>query len=87
MESDLRIVILQRGWVMVGKFSQSGDQCRLDDAQVIRKWGTSRGLGELRSGPLPSTVLDPAGQVDFNALTVVATIRVEADPWIKACAA
>ncbi len=87
MGEDFRIAILQRGWVFVGKYSQSGDQCCLDNAQVIRRWGTTKGLGELRKGPLAETKLDPAGHVAFHALTVVATVSVDAEAWAKVCAA
>jgi hypothetical protein len=79
--SDIKIVILQRGWVMVGRWSREGDMCSLDDAAVIRKWGTTKGLPELRTGPMSSTVLDPAGHVEFHILTVVATIDCEAVQW------
>ena len=80
-QDDVRIVILQRGWVMVGRYSEDGDRCRLDQAAAIRRWGTTRGLPELVSGPTTATVLDHAGVVEFHTLTVVATIRCEARPW------
>ncbi len=79
---DIRIVILQRGWVMVGVYGRDGEDCWLDNASVIRRWGTSRGLGELAAGgPLENTKLDPAGRVEFHALTAIATIRCEANKW------
>jgi hypothetical protein len=79
--SSTKIVILQRGWVMVGNFSRDGDMCSLDDASVIRLWGTTKGLPELRTGPLPTTKVDPAGHVEFHILTVVATIDCEDGSW------
>lgn len=82
MEQDIRIVILQRGWVFVGKYSQTGDECTLEGAKVVRRWGTSKGLGELAvAGPLPDTVLDPAPTVRFHALTVIASIACEVSKW------
>jgi hypothetical protein len=78
---DVRIVILQRGWVMVGQWSQDGEMCSLDNANVIRIWGTTKGLGQLVGGPLPSTKMDPAGHVEFHILTVIASIRAKADKW------
>ena len=80
---DIRIVILQRGWVMVGRYSQEGDECRLDGASVIRRWGTTKGLGELAAGgPIErKTILDPAPTVRFHALTVIATIACEESKW------
>ena len=80
---DLRIVILQRGWIMVGRFERSGSECKLHNASVIRSWGTSKGLGEIaESGPTSSTKLDKCyGSVEFDYLTVVATISVNEAKW------
>lgn len=79
--SDIKIVILQRGWVMIGRYSRDGEMCSLDDAQVIRQWGTKKGLGELVNGPTSSTVLDHTGHVEFHVLTVVATIDAKEEAW------
>lgn len=82
-KQDIRIVILQRGWVVVGRFTQTGDKCQLDGAKVVRRWGTTKGLGELAAGgPVEGkTVLDPSPTVRFHALTVVASIACEASKW------
>ena len=78
----IKIVILQRGWVMVGKFSQVNSQCRLDNAAVIRKWGTTNGLGEIADGgPTKHTVLDKTPPVEFHEMTVIATIQCRAEKW------
>jgi hypothetical protein len=80
---EKRIVVLQRGWTMVGVFEKDADTCKLHNASVIRTWGTSNGLGELaEKGPLPDTKLDPCyGIVEFDWLTVVATIAINSDKW------
>lgn len=80
---DLKIVILQRGWVMIGKLERNGSECKLHNASVIRNWGTTRGLGELATeGKKKDTKLDPCGGVvEFDYLTVVATIAVDASKW------
>ena len=80
---EMRIVILQRGWVMVGRYSREGDDCQLHDAQVIRVWGTTKGLGEIAAeGPKKGTKLDPTnGLVEFHRLTEVATIKCEELKW------
>ena len=79
---DIRIVILQRGWVMVGYYSQECSDCKLEKASVIRIWGTSKGLGELAiNGPLPATILDPAPTIRFHELTVIATIDCVREKW------
>jgi hypothetical protein len=80
---DYKIVILQRGWVMVGKLERSGSECKLHQASVIRNWGTTKGLGEIaEAGPKKETQLDPCnGIVEFDYLTVVATISVNESKW------
>ena len=79
-----RIVVLQRGWVAVGDYSQDGHQCRLDNASIIRRWGTTAGLGELAAtGPTDKTILDPAGTLRFHELAVITTFDTDAAKWIR----
>lgn len=77
--AETRIVILQRGWVIVGRWHRDGDDVTVTDASVIRRWGTKKGLGELANGPLSETVLDPAGVIRCHILGVVATL--DAPGW------
>lgn len=80
--SNIKIVVLQRGWVMIGRYSKKSDIISLDDAYVIRIWGTTNGLGELAlEGKKTSTKLDKAGHVEFHVLTVVATVNCEDSKW------
>lgn len=81
MKSQVRIVVLQRGWVAVGRYSTEGDEVTLTDASVIRRWGTDKGLGQLREGPLKNTVLDKSGTVRAHRMAVVLTIDCEAAKW------
>lgn len=85
LNGQVRIVILQRGWVMVGYYSRDGENCRLTNASVIRNWGTTKGLGELaKDGPTSNTKLDPTnGLVEFHRLTEIATISCSDDKWTK----
>lgn len=78
----VRIVILQRGWVVVGKFSQVGSECRLENAAVIRNWGTTKGIGEIADGgPTPSTKLDESPTIVFHEMAVVAMILCRGEKW------
>lgn len=80
--SKKQIVILNRGWVVVGDYSEKGDDCFLTNASVIRTWGTTKGLGELaENGPLTNTKLDPCPMLTFNKLTVVARMNVNESNW------
>lgn len=80
---NIKIVILQRGWVMVGYFERNGNDCKLSKASVIRSWGTTKGLGEIAvGGPTSSTKLDKChGLVEFDYLTVVAQVACEESKW------
>jgi len=52
INSDIKIVVLQRGWIVVGRFERKDTQCKLHNASVIRSWGTTWGLGEIAEGGL-----------------------------------
>lgn len=83
---EIKIAILQRGWVMVGRFGKSGTQCFLENASVIRTWGTTKGIGEIAmNGPIEDkTILDPCGNVEFHELTIVALLECDQSKWKKA---
>lgn len=82
LSKDIRIVILHRGWVGVGRFVKNDSDCELQQASIIRKWGTTKGLGQLISGPLSDTILDLAGTLRFHELAIVATLDCEASKWL-----
>lgn len=84
--TTIKIVVLQRGWVLIGKFERDGDQCKLHQASVIRNWGTTKGLGELaKDGPTSSTKIDKCnGLVEFESLTMVLSISVDESKWQNA---
>ena len=67
-----QIVVLQRGWIMVGDVERVGSEFVISDASVIRRWGTTNGLGQLAlAGPTENTVLDAVGTSYAHELTVV----------------
>lgn len=80
--SKRQIVILNRGWVVVGEYSEKGDECTLSNASVIRVWGTTKGLGELaENGPLTNTKLDSCPNVHFHKMTMVARMDINESSW------
>ena len=81
--SKKRIVILQRGWCVVGDFSQEGVNCTLTNSSVIRRWGTTNGIGELAlNGPTSDTKLDPCGTCRFHELNIINTIDIKSpEKW------
>ena len=81
-EGDVKIVVLQRRWVYIGRFERIGNDCKLHNAYNIRSWGTTKGLPELVNGATSSTRLDKCeGIVEFDWLTVVHTITVNSKSW------
>jgi hypothetical protein len=82
-DGDIKIVVLQRGWVYIGRFERNGNDCQLHNAYCIRVWGTTKGLQELVNGATTSTKLDKCeGIVEFDWLTVVHAITVNKSKWI-----
>lgn len=86
--TKIQIVVLQRGWVYIGRFSQKGEQCHLTNAFNIRRWGTEQGLGELaEKGPIPEgtgngpTKLDQNADLHFHEMTVVVRMDVDESKW------
>jgi len=79
---EIKIVVLQRGWVYIGRFERIGNDCKLHNAYNIRSWGTTAGLPELVNGATSSTKLDKCeGIVEFDWLTVIHTITVNSAKW------
>ena len=72
-----QIVVLQRGWVVVGEMTKEGNTCVLKNASVIRRWGTSNGLPELaENGPLTDTKLEKTTHpIRFHYLTSIMTLE------------
>ena len=82
--SEIKILILQRGWVVVGRITREGSQVIFSGGAVIRRWGTTNGIGELaQSGPLPDTVLDPLERGSVHELAIVAEIDCEVNKWLQ----
>lgn len=79
---EIKIVVLQRGWVYIGRFTRNENNCKLENSYCIRTWGTTKGLQELVNGATSSTKLDKCeGVVEFDWLTVIHTITVKQDSW------
>ena len=82
---NVQIVILQRGWVVVGNVTNDGMYVIVNNGAVIRRWGTTKGLGEHVHGPTTKTELDPLnGTFKFHELTVIGQLSVNAKKWMNA---
>ena len=78
----MKICVLERGWVLVGQLEKDGDEYLLINGNVIRRWGTTEGLGELAiKGPLSETKLDKVPLVKFNKSQLIFTISCDESKW------
>ena len=77
----IAIVVLDRGFVYIGKVTIEGDWCIIENAKNIRVWGTTKGLGELVGGPTVNTQLDQVGTVRAPMRAVISVIDVDGEKW------
>lgn len=68
LKSQQCIAVLDRGFVYVGQCQVKDETLTITKCRNIRRWGTTKGLGELVKGPLESTQVDEVG-------TVIAPVR------------
>ena len=80
-EGDIKIVVLDRGFVFVGNVSFDGDFVVIQNARNIRHWGTTKGLGELVPGPLPGTKVDLVGIVKSPLRALILLIDIDQSKW------
>jgi len=80
--SDYKIVVLDRGFVVYGSVEQSGDYIVISNCDCIRTLGTTRGLGQLADkGPTKETILDAQPITRVHQLQVIMMIDCVGEPW------
>ena len=78
----MKIVVLDHGFVVVGHVEFDGHYIVVTNCRCVRRWGTSKGLGQLAvEGPLPNTVLDAQPTTRVHELQVVQMIDCEGEAW------
>ena len=80
-DGEIKIVVLDRGFVYVGRVAIEEDFVVIRNAQNIRAWGTTKGLGELVNGPLSGTKLDSVGTIRAASRALISLIDVEQSKW------
>lgn len=81
-DSKLVIAILDRGWVFVGRATESPSAVILTNAACIRYWGTTKGIGQLAlEGPQHETKIDEAGTVTVPRTAIIALIDAVEAKW------
>lgn len=77
-----KIVVLNRSWNVVGDLEIDGDFYKVTNGSVIRRWGTTKGLGEIAmNGPLSETILDPISELVAHRDQVIFTLEIDQDKW------
>lgn len=77
-----QMVVLQRGWIVVGDVAEECEKVTISNCSVIRVWGTKNGLGELAElGPLTNTKLDKCPDVSVHKLSIVLQMNTNEDNW------
>ena len=58
------IVVIEGSWNLIGEVEEVEGGIVIHDASVIRRWGTTAGLGQIAcTGATKETVLDYTGEV------------------------
>lgn len=84
--SPIQIVVLKRGWVVVGNVEQKVKKTYIRNASIIRRWGTTNGLGELAmNGKLEETVLDKCLDIVSHNENVIFMMNCNQSKWEKIC--
>jgi hypothetical protein len=80
----MKICVLDRGWVLVGQLEKDGEEYLLINGSVVRRWGTTAGIGELAmKGPLDGTILDPLPLTKFHKDQLIFMISCDESKWKK----
>lgn len=80
--SLIKIVVCDRGFVLVGKVTIENNYVTITQCSCIRNWGTKNGLGQLaKEGPQASTKLDAQPTTTVHELQVVMMIDCEEKTW------
>lgn len=68
-----QIIVADKGFVFVGDVEDHADgQVTIRRCRNIRYWGTTKGLGELTTGPTPKTIVDDYGTVRLTPILRIA---------------
>lgn len=81
----LEIIVLHGGWVIMGEREVEGDQVTVTQCKIVRRWGTTWGLGEIAAdGPTAATILDNAGTTRHQIAAEILRFECNAEAWREA---
>jgi hypothetical protein len=72
----IQIIVGDKGFVFVGNIEDHADgSVTITNCRNIRQWGTTKGLGELVTGPTGNTKVDNWGTVKLTPILRLAVTR------------
>lgn len=72
-----QILVVNARWVFVGDVADNVDEVTVTNAYNIRRWGTTKGLGQLAiHGPTSTTVLDECTTVVIPKSQILCRLHV-----------
>ncbi len=77
----IRIVVIDHGFVYVGRWVNCNGYMRIEGARCLIRWGTTEHLGQLKDGPRPETKLGERCTVEVREARVNHVITVDQDAW------
>jgi len=80
---EIKIVVLERGFIYVGRFRETEQNIEIIGARSLIRWGTTGHLGSLIEGPSENTKLGDACHVKARVSQLIHTIEVNQDAWNK----
>ena len=83
IEHEVKIVVLNRGFMAVGRVAEEGNKTVIRECSIIRTWGTTgKGIGEIaENGPTKDTILDKCTTITVETCNVVFTIDCNQNNW------
>lgn len=80
--SEIQIVKMPYANDVVGRVVEHDGFIEIFDANVIRRWGTTNGLGEIAvNGPTQKTILDSCPRVKVEKTAIIYTVDCVEDKW------
>jgi hypothetical protein len=79
----IKIVVIERGFVYVGRVCPNEKGCTIHGARSLIRWGSSQHLGELVGGPLKETKLGASCTVLVTESQIIHMIEVDQNAWNK----
>ena len=80
--SEVQIVVIEGRWNIVGRVARDDEgNLTITDGKVLTYWGTTKGLGEIASGPTAKTKADPVPTCRVPASKALFTLDADAEGW------